>query len=716
MSTASLHHILTAKRADIISSVSTVSATAPRLSTLQDIALNCLLSSLKDDDWTRPKSELSAAAKNAAIAHNLAEQLDALDKLETAVFEFSQDSSEDQSLARTVLHTSGFFRGARDIIIGVCSGKHLAITQHYYSKYVNGEKARAQDEAHSIRMFNQVMHDILDPSIGPTEILKTICRSVLKMTAADLAAIYVKDRESGDFALKQFQVGSAFKDMEPEKRSELADRFRISPARDSKSIRGLFDVALSKKRPVFSSDINSDSRINAPDMLSELGIKSLLVAPMFESGEEFGFMSVGFTSSHRFTQAEIDGLGLFADQATVAWRNAGLYGELRASERRYRSLIENAIDIIFVLDTEGKFVSINKRGEEITGFKAEEWIGRDFVELLDPDDLPAVMNGYSRGMRGEADILPVTIKNAKGEPVHLQINNSLIEEDGKLTGMMCIARDTTQETKRDAEFRKLHQSVLETNRKLEESMATLKQTQAKLVQSEKLSAMGELISGVAHELNNPLTGIIGYTQFLLESISDRTSQNNLEKINHEALRCRRIVQDLLEFACHYTPEKTVVDINSIIQNIAEMREYDIRLDGISLTTNLSDDEARLWGDQHQLQQVTLNLINNAHQAIVDGRIGKTIVISTTKDTKNDCIWILVSDDGPGIAPENLPKVFDPFFTTKEIGQGRGLGLSVSYGVIQEHGGQISVDSELGKGTTFRIRLPTEEGTLKSEGS
>lgn len=552
---------------------------------------------------------------------------------------------------------------------------------------------------------------MLDPLIGPDEALRLICESVLKMSTADAVAIYRVDSETKDFEVKQFLAGDIFQSVKQERLPEFLSKFALIP-RGSTGATGLFDLALSEKRPVFSPDVANDPRVHMGTELARLGIKAMLVIPMLESGRELGFMSVVLASERTFDPTEIESFSLFADEAALAWRNAELYNSLRESERRYRNLIDNAIDIIFILDTEGRFVSFNKRAEQITGYKAEDWIGRTFGEIIGPNELPGALERWSQDVKCSS-VTPITIRNASGEYMHIEINSSRIEEEGQWKGMMCIARDVTADVARENEFRKLHESVVETNRKLEESMTKLKATQAKLIQTEKLSALGELISGIAHELNNPLTGIMGYSQFLLESLSDHKARESIQKINREAVRCKRIMQNLLGFARQQKPQKRIVDVNAIVQSVIDLREYHVRSDGIRLDVKLSGDQPQVVGDFHQLQQALLNIINNAHQAIKDKRKGEKIEVETRIEEREKCAYIRVADDGPGIAPEDLPRIFDPFFTTKEVGQGTGLGLSAAYGIIQEHCGHIAVDSAPGKGASFQIRLPQAEACTET---
>lgn len=225
-----------------------------------------------------------------------------------------------------------------------------------------------------------------------------------------------------------------------------------------------------------------------------------------------------------------------------------------------------------------------------------------------------------------------------------------------------------------------------------------------LIQAEKLTSLGEMLSGVAHELNNPLTGIIGFSELILEKDPASDIKNSISKINKEALRCKKIVQNLLTFARRRAPEREYININDIIHMALELREYDLNVNNIKVATSLDLNLPMTMADSFQIQQVFLNIINNAQHAMIEHE-GKGMLNIRTYYKKDGVITIKFSDTGPGIAPENLNRLFDPFFTTKGVGKGTGLGLSISYGIIKEHGGKISVASKLGEGAAFTIELP-----------
>ncbi len=244
---------------------------------------------------------------------------------------------------------------------------------------------------------------------------------------------------------------------------------------------------------------------------------------------------------------------------------------------------------------------------------------------------------------------------------------------------------------------------------LKSQMEELKRTQSKLIQAEKLSAIGQLVAGVAHELNNPLTAIIGYSQLLLDACSDGAMREDLERISREAQRSARIVRNLLAFARQQQMEKVPIDLAEVLNKTLDLVVYHLEMDNILLVRDIDDEPMVVVGDVHQLQQVFLNLINNAHQAMHKAHGGGTLTIRAGP-TERGTVQVKVMDDGPGIPPEVMGRIFDPFFTTKDVGEGTGLGLSICLGIVQEHGGDIWAESEVGGGTVMTVELPLYKGS------
>jgi two-component system NtrC family sensor kinase len=244
----------------------------------------------------------------------------------------------------------------------------------------------------------------------------------------------------------------------------------------------------------------------------------------------------------------------------------------------------------------------------------------------------------------------------------------------------------------------------ETVRQLDE----LKRTQAQLLHAEKLSAVGELASGVAHEINNPLTTILGQAQLMLDQGVTPQVKHRVTIIADEASRAARIVQNLVLFARHYPPERRPCSVADQVRRVLELKEYQLAQDQVEVRTEF-EPCATVWADENQIQQVVLNLVQNAHQAMAglpDGR-----VLTVRVRPLSAAVAIEVLDTGPGIPAEALPRLFDPFFTTKPPGEGSGLGLSVSYGIVAEHKGTLRGENRLDRrGAIFTVELPSGEAS------
>ncbi|MBI4625280.1 MAG: response regulator [Verrucomicrobia bacterium] len=252
-------------------------------------------------------------------------------------------------------------------------------------------------------------------------------------------------------------------------------------------------------------------------------------------------------------------------------------------------------------------------------------------------------------------------------------------------------------------FNHMTTSLQSSRAELERAMQQVRTTQNQLIQSEKLSAVGQFVAGVAHELNNPLTAVVGFSELLQGVSTDEKTRSHLNMIAKSAHRCHKIVQNLLSFARQHEPERRLIGLHTIVDEVLEIMAYDLRTSDITVVREFAAQLPPIMADAHQLQQVFVNILGNARQAIEPVQRGGRIVIRTRQAA--DQVVIEFQDNGPGIRAEHLARIFDPFFTTKPVGKGTGLGLSLCYGIIQEHGGTISARSESGQGATFAIELP-----------
>ena len=260
-------------------------------------------------------------------------------------------------------------------------------------------------------------------------------------------------------------------------------------------------------------------------------------------------------------------------------------------------------------------------------------------------------------------------------------------------------------------FNQMTENLRSSRAQLEQTVETLKTTQAQLIQSEKLSAVGEFVAGVTHELNNPLATVMGFSELLQKGDVGPEHRRHLDMIFKSAQRCQKIVQSLLSFARRRQPERKPVSVNALVEAVLEIVSYPLRTGNIEVVKQFAPHLPMVLADAHQIQQVLLNIINNARQAIEAHQPRGQIKIIT--EARDPNVRITIRDNGPGIPEENVRRIFDPFFTTKEVGKGTGLGLSLCYGIIKEHGGSITPMSRPGEGATFVIELPITHDVVTS---
>ena len=355
----------------------------------------------------------------------------------------------------------------------------------------------------------------------------------------------------------------------------------------------------------------------------------------------------------------------------------------REAERRYRrerdfnrNILNNTQSMILVLDTAGLISYANQRCFE-AGYAESEILGHPLTEMVPSARRATLAQSLERTIQGDAtDPLEIPLLLGNGFQGQFSLSLSPMRDDqGGINSVVVVITDIT-----DA--------------------ANL---QAKLMQTEKMAALGQLVSGVAHEVNNPLAAIVGFTDLLLENPGvPETAKEELRVILQEAQRTRAIVQNLLSFARQMPAQREPVQVNSVLRQTLKLRAYDFSNHGVELHENYAEDLPLALGDSHQLQQAFLNILNNAYDAVQETRRPGRIEVTTVHEKGH--LEIRFRDNGPGISHPD--RIFDPFFTTKEVGKGTGLGLSICYGIVRAHRGEIVArNNPDGAGCTFTVRFP-----------
>jgi PAS domain S-box-containing protein len=373
-----------------------------------------------------------------------------------------------------------------------------------------------------------------------------------------------------------------------------------------------------------------------------------------------------------------------------------MHEQLKKTNIFLNNIIRCSVDGIVVIDTKGSPLIFSEGAERILGYQAGEIIAdrkrlHRFYPLQLAREMMRRMRSDEYGPPDRLNTTEITFYNKDGEEVPVRFSAAIIRDKGQEVGSVGIFSDLR-------EHRRMQ-------KKLEE-------TQNQLLQAEKIASLGQLAAGVAHEINNPLAGILIYAQILQREMEeDDAGRQHLKEIISQTLRCKEIVTRLLEFSRRSLGQRNLVDVNDVILRCVKLIDKQVLFHNIEIKLELDPDLPQIFADPGELQQVFTNLFINAADAM---KGWGTITITSHTAPQKDGLIITFSDTGSGIPPEIRDKIFDPFFTTKPPGKGTGLGLSVVYGVIQRHGGSIEVECPPGGGITFTIRLPLESQEIPEQ--
>lgn len=464
-------------------------------------------------------------------------------------------------------------------------------------------------------------------------------------------------------------------------RRDVTLEFSQSMKTSYKTRSGLFSSARMDLIPI--EDCQKDKRLaGVKSLLEAESLRSLLFVPLVYEKMIVGFMFLFYEQRRPFSVEELSLAAAFGSQAAIAIRNGEMRQELDGTARDYRNMFENASDLIWTLDPDGRCTTINRRGDELTGRKTPQWIGQPFVQFVVPDDRAMFSEKIKGTFAGKALRFDLRLEG-QGRVVYLSVNTTPLYREGEVTAIVAFARDQSEE------------------RKLNEQ----------LMQSQRMESLGTLAGGIAHDFNNILSSILGHANLLRSKMSPESEGvHNLELIEKSARRAGHLTGQLLGFARkgHVTIEP--IDLNSLLEETVTLLERGIEKT-IEIKLELAAHLPPVMGDATQIQQVFMNLVLNARDAMEgNGTLWvKTLTAVLDEHKAKDlgmrtgpCVVVGVRDSGPGVKPEDRGRIFEPFFTTKEFGKGTGLGLSMVYGIMKNHGGAVQVASVPGHGATFSL--------------
>jgi PAS domain S-box-containing protein len=332
-------------------------------------------------------------------------------------------------------------------------------------------------------------------------------------------------------------------------------------------------------------------------------------------------------------------------------------------------ILESTPNAVVVVGKDRQVIKVNKAFERTFQLEKEKVEGKEIGEII---PVPRVIDAISQALGSNMSQYPIEFRYKIGTQEKVLIGHVIIMRESEV---LAHFEDVTEE----------------------------REIQGRLYLTDRLASLGEMAAGIAHELNNPLTGVVALSQLLLESGVPPEIKDDLEAISSEGQRAASVVRNLLSFARSHTLSAQPVEINSIIDQVLKLRAYEHRVNNIEVVTHLASNLPEIVADRFQMQQVFLNIVLNAEQAMIESHNRGSLTVTTERIEGN--IKISFADNGPGIPQDIINRIFDPFFTTKEVGKGTGLGLSICYGIVSKQGGRIYAESQLGQGATFIVELP-----------
>ncbi len=518
-----------------------------------------------------------------------------------------------------------------------------------------------------ISLINEIA-SIINSSLSIGHIFRIIVSEIRRVIAFDRASINILDE--GNRRLRIFAVDTRLP-------TELV-KGRYAPVEGTSS--GW--VALNQK-PWINRDLQKEIPFQYDRVLLREGIRSTVSIPLFKD-RPLGTLNFDSLTPNRYSEKDYEILLPIGKHLSVAVENALLFDEISREKRQWEKTFDAVTDMVWIEDLGGRVLRVNRTVIERAGKPELAIIKKPSSELMNMLKIRSPSFRSLEMLRGKSRLYH-ELRGHDGGVYHFW-SYPLVDSDGRTYGVVNYLRDVTEQ----------------------------KRLEQQLLRADRLASLGTLVAGIAHEINNPLGIIAGYSEALLERAGAPELCTNpdfedfpeyLETINREIFRCKDILKSLLEFARPSSSTMRIIDINELIKEVVLLVNYRAKRSNHQLILELGDDLPDVYADPGAMRQVFMNIIMNSFYFM--DRNGKISIRTEALegDADNPMIEVSIADNGKGISKDVIERIFDPFFTTKPVGEGTGLGLSICHRIVTEHNGFLEVESEIGKGTTFIIRLP-----------